>query len=568
MFCQGGRMFGLPRIVVVLLAVYFAFFAWHSLGVARQFSPDSMNYVDVARHLRAGDGIVQTTIGFNEAWIDPAAEAPVPFVAQPPLYPLAVAALTSVGAITGMTEEDAALLLPALCYFVTLIAGAVFVRRLSSGAAGLFALGILVIHYPLAELSRYALTESMGLAFVLVSLALLVRPRTGASIAAAFASGLTAGLAFATRYALAPFAVVGLAVLAIRPRPPAHQESTTARPGRFARAALSPGAIRALIAYSIGASVPVAGVLAHNIAATGSLGPPKPAAFSHWYEGAGQFFVSLVPWLADPERIPLFSQALVLGIIAAILVRFAKKRAALAGGSERPAQRDGSTSPSVHRSITLLISSIAVYGIALVVVGATVRTTGIDPRLALPAAVLLLLLVAIVFVEEAKLTMRAATRIASGFLLIAILGTGVSIARGTTGAFDGSITSERREQMAWIEANAMPGDWIVGEDAVDFAFAMRRTRLFSYSEYPFTHRLTRETFDAIAARVAGSGDLYLVLRGHRGLDEEDWQWGYGEFIAELSNGEEARHPDLQRVFRGESGDSIFKFAGQPKRTTR
>ena len=44
-------------LLVAVLAVYFGLFTFNSLTRARSFSPDSMNYVDVARRLAAGDGL-------------------------------------------------------------------------------------------------------------------------------------------------------------------------------------------------------------------------------------------------------------------------------------------------------------------------------------------------------------------------------------------------------------------------------------------------------------------------------------------------------------------------------
>ena len=55
-------------LLVALLAVYFALFTFNSLTRARSFSPDSMNYVDVARRLeeyRTGTATAKDAASFN-----------------------------------------------------------------------------------------------------------------------------------------------------------------------------------------------------------------------------------------------------------------------------------------------------------------------------------------------------------------------------------------------------------------------------------------------------------------------------------------------------------------------
>ena len=53
-------------LLVGLLAVHLLLFVWFSVTVERRVSPDSMNYISVARNAVAGEGFVQSAPGFNQ----------------------------------------------------------------------------------------------------------------------------------------------------------------------------------------------------------------------------------------------------------------------------------------------------------------------------------------------------------------------------------------------------------------------------------------------------------------------------------------------------------------------
>ena len=65
-------------LFLLAVVVYLILFGLNSLGRLRRFSPDSMNYVDVARNIAAGRGIVQSTLGFNQPHWDPKGTIPTP----------------------------------------------------------------------------------------------------------------------------------------------------------------------------------------------------------------------------------------------------------------------------------------------------------------------------------------------------------------------------------------------------------------------------------------------------------------------------------------------------------
>lgn len=167
----------------------------------RRFPPDAVNYMAVANNIAAGRGIVGPR---------PDTEGNLlPFVSQPPLYPILTAALIR----AGLDSERAALAIPAASHWAAVFL--VALALLLEGGPLAAALGALVfsLFMPLYEVSVMALTEPL---FILLCLAVVVladlscreprRPPPADALHAAL--GLLAGLAFMTRYigvVFAPF---------------------------------------------------------------------------------------------------------------------------------------------------------------------------------------------------------------------------------------------------------------------------------------------------------------------------------------------------------------------------
>ena len=100
-----------PALLALAALAYCGLFAANSLIRVRTFTADSMNYVDVARRVAGGDGLVQSTGGFNQPfYLSGDLDLPAAFTAQPPGYPLVIAFLARLGVETA----DAALVVSAL----------------------------------------------------------------------------------------------------------------------------------------------------------------------------------------------------------------------------------------------------------------------------------------------------------------------------------------------------------------------------------------------------------------------------------------------------------------------
>src|SRR5262245_38356994 len=201
-----------PGIVLVLLTGTFWLVALGALSVTRErrFSADSRNYVNVARNLVEGRGLVQDTAGFGEGRFPTKVRLPQPFGVHGPLFPLAIAGASRLG----FDAEDAALVIPVLCAGLTLLGAALVVARLYDPATGLLAAALLVASFPLTFLARTAWSELLATAFLFASLSVLLGRRGEAlSALALVGAGFLAGLGFAARYPLVVALPLGVLVL-------------------------------------------------------------------------------------------------------------------------------------------------------------------------------------------------------------------------------------------------------------------------------------------------------------------------------------------------------------------
>ena len=256
---QKSRYLNLSSVVNLFIifgiTIYISLFLYNSLTRSRQFSPDSMNYVDVARNIASGKGIVQSTLGFNQTFLFQwNSQIPTPFISQPPLYPLLIALLSH----AGLTYADAALVLPAIAYGIVLLSAYILARDLYSEQAALLSICVLIIYAPLYLISKFAWTESIGIVFLLLSFLLLVKSCHTMSIVVSstysFCAGLATGLAFSTRYALLPLLLLGIVFIA--------KEHHTIR-----------WKLQTLLPYMVGSSLLIALVLGHNLLSTGQIMP-------------------------------------------------------------------------------------------------------------------------------------------------------------------------------------------------------------------------------------------------------------------------------------------------------
>jgi 4-amino-4-deoxy-L-arabinose transferase-like glycosyltransferase len=508
-------------LLALAVAAYVGLAGYNSLTRTRNFSPDSMNYVSVARNIAEGKGITQPALGFNQPHISLEVTLPPPFTSQPPLYPLAVALV----GLAVPSHADAALLVSAGCYGLILLIGYRLARRLYGHPEALLGLALLIAHYPLGLVSRFAWSEPLGILLALLSFILLVQSdRSRESLPRLVLAGLCAGLAFAARYLLLPAAAVGAVALLARPG------------GRR---------IRRVAAYAAGATVPAALVLGRNLALTGTLmgARPNPSLKSlgeNLREAGrallGQSFESLTPEVAAP--------VLAVLVLSATILLAARGRGSLGG-------------VLWHQERWLLVVWSFSYLALLILQRSQIHFDSIGPRLVAPASVTLALILGAMVARASGL--RAGPLLVLA-LLVALAGLRREVQLLQLSVQTDAAQVARSGRLSWVVAHTTERDLIVGDDTMDIPFYLDRPLVFSFSPYPYTDHPEYESIAAFARRHANRFDrVYLVLRDRYRADQ-DWRWAYGDFIADVVSGDTGDYPGVALVQRVRNG-YVFEMRG-------
>lgn len=464
------------RLTRFLIPILLVLFVVNSLTHTRQFPYDAMNYVDVARHVAQGDGLVQTTVGmFQPRLAVLPSDGPVPFVAQAPLFPLLIAALHALGA----SFQDAALLLSALGYLLTLGLGTLLARRFYGDGGAQLVLVALLVYAPLAQAGRTALTEALALGLLLGSLALVTAPERHLRAPELAAAGLLAGLAFATRYALVAWIPLGLLWILWRSR------------GRAL-----PGAV----AYVLGAALPVVPILIRNIALAGELIPRPLPSDQGWQQNTTEAAQALLGnfFLAEKQQV---AQSLVSLVFLGIVFLWKRRSLRLRNVPHRP-------------DVLLLLWAL-IYTSGLILQRTRVHFDPLDSRLLLPAGVPFLILLG----NLAGNPRAVRTVLALGLLLV--LGRELKIFRTPLEA----PAIVRSPRLAWLAKNTTNADCILGDDAMDIPFFLERPRVFSFSAYPYNEPVDGDFLQRIAP-------VYVVVRPSEGVKDVR----YGPTLAGLKQG--------------------------------
>ena len=165
---------GIASLLGLLLVTHVGGFGWRAITYDRAITNDSMNYIDVARNLSAGEGLVQSAVGYIQPRLWEQNVSPHKSRAgHHPGYSVLIAA---VGELTGLEHADAAFAINSIAYGAALTFGFLFASRLLGTAAGLLAVAFLA--HQLRWIFLQAWTEPTVIAFLLALLALLARGAT------------------------------------------------------------------------------------------------------------------------------------------------------------------------------------------------------------------------------------------------------------------------------------------------------------------------------------------------------------------------------------------------------
>ena len=490
-----------------------------------RFTNDSLNYADVARNILRGRGIVQSAVGFNEAVFSADMPIPMPMTNQPPLYPMLVALL----AWMQMPIPTAALLLAAAGMVLVIYCGIYLARLVYGDSAGLLA-GIAMLGFaPIHLVGGRAWSDTLATGFTLLSLIMLVSARRspGLAVPQLAAAGLAAGLAFAMRYAVLPLIPVALLAL---------YRSDDRR-----------CSVRSWEIFLAAAVLIIGLVIGRNLIVDGTLvGSPRHAstkglvenlidtrlAMFGMYIGGPFYWPGLMKLLNIPQEIPAdqaiqISLAFIAVILIILLLRHKLWDALFA------------------QQRYLLLTWIGAYMAFLVLQRTMYHFDNIRARLAFPASIVLVILLA--GLTAYALSLRPNFVIVPALLLLLY---GVSIAQVEANKPDISQgefverTIVDHPILDWVNKSTTPEDLIIGDDPVDVVFYLNRDSAVSFSPYPYSDHLSYETLTAFLQKHCGNyRNIYLFVRALKS-SEAHWQEEFGPFITDLAMDRTAAYPNI------------------------
>ena len=486
----------IAALLGLLFVGHVGVFGWRSVTFDRRLTGDSMNYIDVARNLSAGEGLVQSAAGFNQAtfWAqDFSPHFPDKTRARHnPGYSVLIAAVAEA---TGLEHADAAFVIGPAAYAAALIFTFLFASRLLGTAAGLLAAAFLA--HQLRWIFLRTWTEPVVIALLLALLALLAR---GATPRRAVAGGLLAGLALLVRSSFVPIlALGGLACLL----------------GHGSR-------LRRLLLFAAGASIAMAGPFLGE----GQVYPTQTTAAAGWFPDVSLSelsaeFLERVGWtLAAP---PAF-----LGACA-----------------WWRAVRDGR--PIVpHRArygFVLVIAWIAGWSVFLLAVTRLIVLTSMfDDRMLAPGAAVTSIASALLVWRLCPQRLRLPVAVAVFAATMALATAGDAIVQADTGTAQRLYASSARvvvgrnmtarilpadgdrsdyayritnsPRRLWVSRNVTPRDLVVGAGTMDLPYFFRQQvpASVSFGAQPKFPEIPGAKFNAIfLARCDRYDNLYLIL---------------------------------------------------------
>jgi len=419
-----------------IVAVYLLSLAVNSVTNKGAFSPDSTVYINMAQNLSEGKGL-SFSVGQLNRGMEGIGKLPTPVTIYAPAYPILITLLTK----SGLSMEMASLTIPVVFLGLLLLSAFWMMSLVTPGyrATG-FAVVAGLIHFaPLRMATMYAWSETMGLTFMIVALALLLVPRSTRRLELLIPvlAGLVIGLAYASRYALLPLVVVAPLFLI---------ESSCWK------------TVRNWVLCG-GASLLIGGpIVVRNLIVSGSIRGGTSVSQVTLQQAVSDLFDTLVS-LSGPPMVLI----LLLLTIALAITREIKKK------EWRLIKRQG-----------LLLVWTLIYTVFLVYAATQTRIDPIDFRLTLPATVVLVVLVG-AFVAKA-LPYRAVIILALALVLVPAWNqwSEASNLVKITGGRDMHSRSLGNGVLPWLADNVDQDDLVIIEGYSDLPFLLGRPVLTLY----------------------------------------------------------------------------------------
>jgi 4-amino-4-deoxy-L-arabinose transferase-like glycosyltransferase len=502
------------RLFVIGLGIYFALFIFNSLTRTRQFSPDSMNYVDVARNFASGRGLAQSTMGFNQPVLNLDKGYPVPFTAQAPVYPIMIGFLSKLS----ISCEDAALLISGLGYAAALGLVVIVARRIVPGEGWYFAAGLMLLAAPMRMIGRCAWSESISLAVMTLSILCILKLRDEPekrNLRISFLAGLFSGGAFAVRYAFGVFPLLGLIFLFFE--------------YRRQRACLFKIAV-----YLLGCLLPFGGVLFHNHATSGfwmpkALNSDQPFSIN-LQDGMLSIFGS---WMGEGRFQAEQVAVLCLGLGLSSMYIFLRRKSL-----------ESIKEVFIGQGRYLLSFWALIYFSFIVLQRSTQHFDPIGTRLMMPVIVMGIILLACLIAEMTR--MMGGKSYGRPFLWITIL-----IACGleififvSRQPYDRSVPGFSSERLNWIAGQTTAKDLIIGDNAVDIPFYLKRPEVISFSPFPYSAHFSPETLQEIVRRYRNSYSRIMIVLRKNNLSDDRERYFYGDFVSSLRSGKTAAYREV------------------------
>ncbi|MFP4499807.1 MAG: hypothetical protein ACLFTT_02300 [Candidatus Hydrogenedentota bacterium] len=509
----------LDGAVLLLAGACVALMGYAALTRELGFSPDSCVYVDVAQHMRDGYGLHRGVLMAFQPWHFFSGAMHVPLTLYAPLYPL----LAGIAAMAGLAPPYAALAVAAVFLAVFLLGLYVLARRMYGPPVAALALALLLHFAPLLFVSGYAWSETLGLACIAWGFHFMARLDgvTREARLLAGTAGFLFGLAFATRYALLPAALLAAAWLFLSNR---H---------RMIR----------INAYMAGLMPPVAVVAARNAAVLGHpFGPARGASTRPLLTNLHDLYRATVAGYLPPGYLSPENQARLLFSVAVVLI-----------GAIILRRRWGVVHDVLRQGARALLPAWALgYLIFLLIYRTRFDIDIIGPRLVLPGLVFLIPIGTAVLVTVLSPRGMGVRGMALVLIALAFLREASEIRSTPPQRIEATIAASERLQ--WVCDNTTPDDLIIGDRIYDLPlFCGRRQGLCFFPDTDSKYHLRAGILQRFLRDRVGKFDQCYLVIGRVTYDEpgfeKQWRALCGGFVTDLIYGRAETWPGIREVVR-------------------